>query len=154
MIDKRARQGYFTVFIKRNGKIIDKIEFENRLMNRVLDAEVNLLRGVTTDHQIKYLALGIGTTAITDTDTQLANEQFRTPVTGTPALTSTGVVTSDFVVLETEAPFVIKEIGIFGGASATATVNTGTLLSRVLWTFDKTTNVELNVIRTDSTTRG
>ena len=154
MIDDRGRQGYFIFRAKLNGVIIKEEVVKNRIMDQALDKEAEILRGVAPDLEIKYVAIGTGTTALTNTDTQLANEVFRVIPSNPPTKTATGEITTEFVVLETEAQVEIKEVGIFCGSTATATANSGTLLSRVLWNFDKRSNIELSITRVDRIVRG
>jgi len=154
MIDDRGRQGYFIFRAKLNGVIIKEEVVKNRIMDQALDKEAEILKCVAPDLEIKYVAIGTGTTALTNTDTQLANEVFRVIPSNPPTKTATGEITTEFVVLETEAQVEIKEVGIFCGSAATATANSGTLLSRVLWNFDKRSNIELSITRVDRIVRG
>lgn len=148
MIDKCGIQGKFEIFI--NGELVETIH--NRVMNTVLDQFVEAYQGNSVDLEIAYLALGTGNTAITDTDTTLDTEIFRTPITD-QIKTATGEIKTDFVVLDTEAIGSIEEIGIFGGSTATASADTGTLISRILWTKVKTNSEEINFRRTDKVVR-
>lgn len=133
--------------------IYDKI-IKNRLMNNTLNELMKVYIGTTPDLDIAYLAVGTGTTAITDTDTLLATEAFRTAPTTATVSTGTGEVTTIFNILDTEALIVIEEIGLFGGSTATASANSGKLISRILWHYDKTvSNVEIQMTRIDSVVR-
>ena len=140
--------GNFKIYV--NGKL--DADINNRLMNTVLDKIVNCYLGTAPDLQIKYLALGTGNTAITNTDTTLDTEIFRTPVT-TQSNTGTGVVQTEFIVLDSEAVGNLEEVAIFGGASATAAADSGILLSRILWSKVKTNSEELNIVRTETISR-
>jgi hypothetical protein len=137
---------------KETGKT-KKHKVKNRLMNAALQEMVKPLTGVAANLEIKYLAVGTGTTAITDDDVALATEIFRTPDTALSA-NATGQVTSQFVVLDAEAVTTIEEIGIFGGTSATLTANVGIMLSRILWHHVKTNAEEITFRRVDTVTRG
>jgi len=148
MIDKLGWEGTF--IIECNGK---KEVIKNRVMNAALDELIKVLQGQSTDLEIKYLALGTSNTPVTDSDTQLGNEIFRTPYT-TREKTNTGEITHKFVVLDTEAVGQIEEIGIFGGSTATSDPNTGVLISRILWSRNKTNSEEINFTRIDRITRG
>lgn len=128
-------------------------EVHNRLMNASLQELVKPLTGTAANLEIKYLALGTGTTAVTDNDAALATEIFRVADTLLSA-NATGQVTSEFIVLDTEAVATIEEIGIFGGTSATLTANVGICISRILWHHVKTNSEEITFRRLDTLTRG
>lgn len=140
--------GCFDIYV--NGKIHTRKK--NTIMNTVLDQVIRCYLAESPDLEIKYLALGTGNTAVTNSDTQLDNEIFRTPIT-VQEETGVGVLKTEFIVLDTEAVAQIEEIGIFGGSSASASANTGTLISRILWSKNKTNSEELNIIRTDRVVR-
>lgn len=136
--------------------IINKKYYEtvkNRIMDVVLEQIIGIYKGDTPDLQIFYLALGTGNTAVTDSDTTLDTEIFRTPVTVQTDI-ATGEILTTFTVLDTEAVGNIKEIGIFGGTTATSSADTGTLVSRILWNKVKTNSEEIEFRRTDKTIRG
>jgi hypothetical protein len=146
--------GVFEINIKNKstGEVKTE-EIHNRLMNIALQELVKPLTGTAANLEIKYLALGTGSTAVTDNDTELDTELFRTTDTSLSA-TATGQVTSEFVVLDSEATGNITEIGIFGGTSATLTADVGILISRILWTHTKTNSEEITFRRIDTLTRG
>jgi hypothetical protein len=146
--EKIGVSGVYT--IKANGEEIKKID--NRVMDAVLNKLAEVFRATAPDLEIKYLAVGDDDTAVTNTDVKLGNETFRTAVS-TEATTGTGIVEHTFIILDSEAVGSIKEIGIFGGVSASATTDSGTLISRVLWDYTKASTVELNIIYTNSITR-
>jgi hypothetical protein len=98
------------------------------------------------------MALGTGNTAITNTDTTLDTEIFRTPITLQEDVT-TGEIVTTFTVLDSEAVGSLEEIGIFGGSTATASADTGTLISRILWSKVKTNSEEIEFRRTDKVVR-
>lgn len=136
--------------------IINKKYYEtvkNRIMDVVLEQIIGIYKGDTPDLQIFYLALGTGNTAVTDSDTTLDTEIFRTPVTVQTDI-ATGEILTTFTVLDTEAVGNIEEIGIFGGTTATSSADTGTLVSRILWNKVKTNSEEIEFRRTDKIIRG
>jgi hypothetical protein len=152
--NKTFWDGVFEIKIK--DKITGKIkteELHNRLMNAALQELVKPLTGTAANLEIKYLALGTGTTAVTDNDTSLATEIFRTPDTSLSA-NATGQITSEFIVLSSDATATISEIGIFGGTSATLTANVGICISRILWHHVKTSTEEITFRRIDTIVRG
>lgn len=152
--EDRGRSGYFVFrHVNKNG-IMQEETLKNRLMDAAINAEIDILRGISSDLEIKYIAIGTGITPIANDQTQLANEVFRTIPSNPPTQTASGEITTDFVILETEAQVEIKEIGIFCGSTATSSANTGIMLSRVLWNFDKRSNIELSITRVDRLARG
>jgi hypothetical protein len=154
MINIRGREGYFIFRTKTKDGIIKEETVYNRLMDSAINAEIDILRGITPNQEIKYIAIGTGTTPIANNQTQLANEVFRFIPSNPPTRTATGEITTEFVILENEAQVEITEIGIFCGSTATATLNSGNMLSRVLWSFDKRSNIELSITRVDRIVRG
>jgi hypothetical protein len=154
MINIRGREGYFIFRTKTKDGIIKEETVYNRLMDSAINAEIDILRGIAPDQEIKYIAVGTGTTPIANNQTQLANEVFRFIPSNPPTRTATGEIVTEFVILENEAQIEITEIGIFCGTTATATLNSGNMLSRVLWDFDKRSNIELSITRVDRIVRG
>ena len=133
-----------------------KIEIE-KLNNRITNAGLNMLRdalkGDVTDLELKYIALGTGETTINDADTQLGAEGFRSTFVKkeSPGI---GILKSTALVLDNESVFHIKELAIFAGATATATTNTGIMVSRILYDRDKTNLESIQFVRTDTIDRG
>lgn len=152
--ESRGRSGYFVFRHRDKNGIIQSEKVNNLLMDTVINAEINILRGLAPNLEIKYIAIGTGSTPINSTQTQLANEVFRVAPSNPATNTNIGEITTEFIILETEAQVEIKEIGIFCGTGATATANSGTMLSRVLWNFDKRSNIELSITRVDRLVRG
>jgi len=148
-------EGIFEIKIK--DRETDKVSFEiayNRVMNAALQEIVKPLTGTAANLEIKYLALGTGTTAVTDNDAALATEIFRLSANATISATATGQVTSDFVVADADAVATIEEIGIFAGTSATLTANVGICISRILWHHVKINTEEITFRRIDTISRG
>ena len=154
MIDQNKYAGYFEIVTrdKNSGTIRSEI-IPNRIMDAALNAMADILDGVAPDIEIKYLAVGTGNTPVTDTDATLDTEIFRTQPTVDPARVSTGVIETTFMLLDSEAVGDLKEIGIFAGAAASATVDTGTLIARVLWTKTKSSAEEISIKRIDKVGR-
>lgn len=154
MINEAKWEGIFVIKIKNKATgIVSEEIIKNRIMNVPLNALIDCLVGATPDIEIAYLAVGTNNTAITDNDSTLGTEIFRTsPVSG-PARTATGQVETEFSILDSEAVATIEEIGIFVGSSATGSVDTGTLLSRILWHKVKTNSEEITFKRIDKIVR-
>lgn len=154
MKEKVSWSGTFEIEVRdtETGEIRTKI-IHNKVMDTVLSQLVSTLQGNNPNLEIKYLALGTSNAAVTTSDTELGAEIFRTPVSA-QTVSAVGELTTDFTVLDAEAVGNIQEIGIFGGSTATATANTGTLISRVLWSKIKTNSEELSFKRIDKIGRG
>lgn len=119
-------------------------------VNVFRDLVLALLEGTggASDISITHVALGDGQTASDPSDTQLENEQFRKAV-DTKSI-ETDLLKTITTILDSEAnSFDIYEIGIF--ADATATPNSGNLVSRIVFSTPivKTNAVTLSIIRTD-----
>lgn len=154
MKENTSYQGTFIIETKdlQTGEIKTEV-VKNKIMDTVLSQLIGALQGNSPNLEIKYCALGTSNTPITVLDTKLGNEIFRTPIVSQSG-TATGEVTTDFLVLATEAVGSIEEIGIFGGSTATSTKDTGTLISRILWSKTKTNSEELTIKRIDKILRG
>lgn len=144
----RQRSGYEIQYWK-NGKFLSKEIIFNRITNLGLNSWADALTGTPTDIEIKFLALGTDGTATQDTDTTLHAEVIRISDTGLSKI-ATGQVQSEFTLLDSEALVHVREIGILCGSSATGTVDTGLMLSRILWDSDRTSGAtEVKFIRFD-----
>lgn len=150
--DKWTRDGVIEITVKRNGIIISKDVVKNLIMDIVLDEMSGQLVGEPSDLEIKYCALGTGNTAPTGSDTLLDTEIYRGY--RTDLFEFNAEVVSEFIFLTGEGTGAIKEIGIFGGASATSSVDSGRLLARFLYDRVKTANDEWIVRRMDILRRG
>lgn len=131
--------------IRTNGELTAIVR--NTIMQAVLTQFRDALKGTTPALQITHLAIGTSGAAITGTETQLGAELFRTPIAAQSDSAYNKLQTS-FVVLDTEAVGTWAEIGIFCGG--TSTPNSGTLLSRILYSKVKTASEEITITRTDT----
>lgn len=118
---------------------------------------LKMLLGDTTgfnfnDLDIKYFGFGTGTTPENPAQTQLVNETYRKQVTSKSFAPGTNYLESIVSLGSSEANFNIREIGVFAGASATATFNTGNMISRIVVNIDKFENKIINIIRRDIVT--
>jgi hypothetical protein len=130
---------------------IEHFEEFNTIMNNTLDQLIAPLLGVLPDIQIKYMAVGTSTASIYTTQSQLGAEFFRTPVAA-QTKSGTGQAKTYFYILPLEATqSIIQEVGIFGGYAASMITNSGTLISRILWNYDKSAgDKEVQVERVDT----
>lgn len=130
---------------------------EEVIKNRITNIGLNLLRdflnGDVSDGEIKYLALGTGSTAISDTSTQLEYEFFRTAFISTTK-PDIGILEKTAFILDIEAVGNIQELGIFAGSTASTATNSGILISRVLYSRNKTNLESIQFVRRDNISRG
>lgn len=113
------------------------------------DAGRNLMRdarrGLATDLQIKYVAVGTSSTAPAASDTQLGAEAFRKALTSSSS-PATGQGTFTLYLAPGDAVSVgIQEVGWFAGAGASATVNSGVLIARGLYAHTKLSSESIQV---------
>lgn len=136
-----------------NGDITDIKVFQNLYTNLLFNVYRDSLAGVVVadDLELKYMAVGSGTTAPAVTDTTLQTETFRKALTSytTPAI---GQVRTVWYIAPAEAVGVIAELGWFAGPLAGAGANSGTLISRLLYSRVKTALESIQVERLDSIT--
>lgn len=144
--DSIGVSGLYRFYSIKNGnkKLID--EKHNLIMDAVHISVATSFIGhnPTPSYQIKHLAIGTGTTPPVGTDTTLETEVFRMPfvVQDNP---SPKVITTDFYITDSDYVGDIEEVGIFGGWASTDSANTGQLVSRVLWSYTKSSGEELLV---------
>jgi len=145
--------GEWDIIIKHKDGTTEKEHVKNRITNASLNMLRDALSGDVSDCEIKYLALGGSDKAVDDNDTTLDDEQFRTAeISRTKP--ETGRLQHTYIVIDDEAVFHIKEIGVFAGSTATETENTGTMISRILWDRNKTNLESIQFVRTDTIDRG
>ena len=99
------------------------------------------------------MALGTGSTAVSDTSTQLEHEFFRTAFVSTTK-PDIGVLEKVAIVLDSEAVGQIEEIGIFAGSTASTATNSGIMISRTLYSRNKTNLESIQFTRRDTIARG
>ena len=145
--------GEYDIVIKYKDGSEERKHIKNRITNAGLNMIRDGLKGDISDIELKYLALGTDNTAVDDTNTQLGAEGYRTAFISQTA-PQTGQLQSTALVLDTEAVINIREIGIFAGVGATGTANSGIMVSRILWSRDKTNLESIQFIRTDTIGRG
>jgi len=155
VINESKHQGFYEITIKdkKTGEIKKEI-IKNIITNEAVNALIDCFVDTTPDLKITYLAVGTDNTAVSVTDAILGAEIFRTEPSTDAVRVATGQVNTEFILLDSEAVTSIKEIGIFVGASATVTADTGTLLSRALWTKEKSSSEEIHIKRIDKIVGG
>ena len=139
--------------IARNlsGVIIDVVEIKNLITtvgkNLIRDGLNNV--ATISDIMIKYVEVGTGNTAPVVADTTLDTFLFRKVMTSrsTP---SDGVTKCIVYIAPSEAVAALKEIGWWAGASAGGAEASGVMVSRILYTRNKTSLESLQIERLDS----
>ena len=131
--------------ISVNGR--SPIRIKNMITNAGLAAMAKAAAGLGS-MRIKYLAIGSSSTAVSASQIKLVAETARFPVAA--GSSSGAVATTVFNILSGEGIGQIEELGIFVGDDATNEADSGTLLSRVLWSHDKSSSEEITITRTDT----
>lgn len=150
MKEKMGLKGHWTIEIRDNGKLVKRLDFDNQLTNLYRNSVLNQLYGNAFDSlEIKYLGIGTGDTPASATDTQLGTEVFR--VIPTSQTIVDNYVQTIWVIPTQIGNFTYKEIGVFCG-TATASLNSGTMISRVNVNIEKTSSMEITFIRRDYVT--
>lgn len=153
MNEVQGWHGQFDVYIKSGDDWKHEATINNTITNSGLNLLREALRGTITDAQIKYVAVGTSSAAVTISDTQLGAEIFRKPVYSRTAGTN-GVLVTIAILEDSEAVANIQEIGIFAGSTASATINSGIMISRILYSRNKTNLESVQIQRTDTIARG
>lgn len=131
-----------------DGSIKGIIELENKLTDVGLTALVGALKGI--DAEIKYLAWGSSSTPPAAGDVKLGDEFGRKQITLQEPGTVGVLVTTTYVApFEANTPKV-EELAWFAGVDATATKDSGTMVGRVLYSRQKTSQESWQVERTDT----
>ena len=149
--EKMGWQGTIRVIVRsaKTGRFIGGKVINNTITNGGKDALVNALGGSAA--QISYVEVGSDDGTIlplSATNTALGNAQFRKAVTSSSNI-GTGQRKTTLYLTPSECnSFTIKEIGWFIGGSAT--LGSGTLLARVLYTHSKVSTESLQLDRTDT----
>lgn len=116
-----------------------------------LNAIRNLMYGDATTLEINYMAFGDDNTAVTGVETQLVNEVIRVAILSN-SKPADYILQTIFDLLDSDGAVTIREVGFF--ADGTATVNSGTLVSRILYSRDKTSLETIQFTRRDTIGRG
>ena len=143
-------RGHVVVTVRDlDGKVIDRQEFDNLITTVGLNMIRDVLYGDVSDGNIKYMAVGDDDTAPAIDNTTLGNETFRKQIT-TTTKPAAGQVKHTCYIAPDEAVGTIEELGWFAGADATASADSGIMVSRRLYSRVKTNLESILVERTDS----
>ena len=132
-----------------DGNIKDVTKIHNLITTVGLGMVIDLFEGLIGDGEIKYMAVGSDATAPALGQTQLVAETFRKLITSFTEPTATSLLTITYVA-PAEAVGAIEEIGWFAGAAAGAGINSGIMVSRILYSRVKTNLESIQVNRTDT----
>jgi hypothetical protein len=127
----------------------ETIYIKNTITNAGLNMLRDSLKGDITDSQLKYVAVGTSSASINNADTSLTSEFFRTPITNWTT-GGTGILNTTGIILDNEAVGQIEELGFFAGSTASATTDSGIMISRILYSRDKTNLESIQINRTDT----
>ncbi len=133
-----------------DGNVKDVQEFHNLVMTVGKNMFRDSLKGAVGDLQIKRLAIGGSSTAPAVGQTTLVSEFFRKAITS-QVDGATGVLVSTTWVgpYEANTPK-IEELGWFAGVLATDSEDSGIMVSRTLYSRQKTVLESLQIERTDT----
>lgn len=102
------------------------------------DAGLNLYRNAAKNAAntsiVKYFAVGTGTSTPSSAQTRLDAEAFRKAISSYTDGTTGQEIIDVYIAANDAVGVDIAEVGVFGGSTATSTVNSGTLLARGLYT--------------------
>lgn len=133
-----------------DGNIKDVQEFHNLLMSVGKDMFRDGLYGTVTDFKIKWLGIGDTITDPAVGQEALLGEFFRKAITSyAPGATGILVTTTYIAPYEANTPR-IEELAWFSGVDATDTPDSGIMISRVLYSREKTELESLQIERTDT----
>ena len=136
-----------------DGNIKDVQEFHNLITTVGLGMFIDMLNGSIADGEIHYMGVGSDNTAPALTDTTLGTETFRKVYTTQAEVTTISLKTTVYID-PSEAIGAIEEIGWFAGAGDLSGADSGIMVSRVLYSRNKTALESMQVERTDSIAEG
>ena len=150
MRERIGLRGEWDIEIRRDGELIRTFHYKNQLTAIYQGSVLNQLKGDSAvDLDIKYIAIGTDGTTATAEDTQLYAEVFRS--TPTSKTVMDGYMQTIWVLTPEQGNVRIREVGVFAG-DATATADSGSLLSRVVVDIEKTESLEITMVRRDYVT--
>jgi hypothetical protein len=153
----KERGGWFGLVtvtaVDPDGHVTFKETFKNHITDAGLSMFADLAAGVITDGRVRYIATGTGTATTQDSDVKLGAEVFRKGFSS-QTRPATGQMYTQALIASGESNVNIQELGWFAGVGATATPNSGIMVARLLFSYNKTINESLYLDRTDSIIRG
>jgi hypothetical protein len=131
------------------GDVLDRQHYHNIITTVGLGMIIDLLDGSISDGEIKYVGLGSDDTTPVVGDTTLGTETFRKAVTTQTQPTAISLLTTVYIA-PSENVAQIEEIGWFAGTDAGAGADSGIMISRILYSRNKTALESIQIERTDS----
>ena len=130
--------GYSTMRVWEKGKPhIGKPIYENTVHNLIVTVGKNMIGDLLIDEEstgFTYHAIGTGNTAPVVGNTTLNTESERKAFAS--RIRSGNVITLSWYYTAAECTYNIKESGVYGGASATTSPDSGIMLSHYLQSYD------------------
>jgi len=137
-----------------DGNILDVQEFHNLITTVGLGMVIDMLDGLVADGEIKDMAWGSSNAAPAIGQTTLGVEVGRKVMTTQTQPTTTSLLSTVYVA-PAEAVGAIEELGWFAGPLADGIgPDTGIMVSRVLYSRNKTALESLQIERADTITEG
>lgn len=136
------------ITVRRKGVVIERFHRHNLITN----AGIALLRdSILGNNQfvIERVAFGDGSAAPDVADTQLVNELLRVDILRRQVVDSKTALTTAYIEPALGNDFKIEEVGWFAGG-ATDDPNTGSMISRVLYSHQKTNLESIQIDRFDT----
>lgn len=99
---------------------------------------------------IAQVGLGAGPDAPVVGDVALGDERVRADILAREQIGSDTALTTAYVAPGIANDFIIKELGWFGGSLATEVIDTGVLISRILYDHTKTSLESIQIDRQDT----
>jgi len=132
-----------------NGSLVDTTQFHNIITDDGMWWMARAIGSSYYEPKIIYCGWGLTNTAPSTTQTKLIAESGRKIITSYSVTSSAGCVTVCYL-SPTDAIVNIQELGWFVGSSANASSDTGCMISRTLYSRNKTNLESITIIRTDT----
>ena len=137
---------------KKTGKMIRHDVIDNIITNGALNEIIKCVYDSPPDIEWEYAAIGTDNSAVAVTQTTLGTEVFRTAFISKDYI-GVGEAMGVALIFDTDYAGAIEEIGIFCGSGASAVADSGLMLSRILWSHNKTATEEIQITRIDKINR-
>lgn len=138
-----------TITVRRSGVIVAQTQLHNLIVTSGLGLARDAILG-NESFLIEQVGLGANPDAPVVGDTALGDERVRADILAREQVGSDTALTTAYVAPAIANDFVIKEIGWFGGSLATEVIDTGVLISRVLYDHTKTSLESIQIDRQDT----
>ncbi len=137
-----------------DGKVLEVKRIRNLITTVGLGMVIDLMHaGGPADGKIRYMAVGSNATPPAIGQTQLVAETFRKAFTTQAEVTAISLKTTTYIA-PAEAVGAIEEIGWFATPAAGGGINSGVMVSRILYSRNKTNLESIQCDRVDSIVEG